>query len=173
MNKKQKVSNRLRAFHYYPQCKCKLANGNSIVLNGGSMAKIGDSKYSSEGSLLPFLMLLWHEYTPQKNNKEVIESSVILELTDEKNHALGQFEYNFCSIECIRNWFNSKLNKLEMKAKARGLTKLKTKNIQKIKNPKRKTKEHKNDPTIQAFIDIGSEMSKEDIGKLKEHYGIK
>ena len=129
---KQKLSNKQKAFSYCPQCKCKLANGNFIVLNGGSMANIGDGKYSSEGSLLPFLMLIWHEYSTPKNKQKVIESSVILELTDEKNHALGQFEYNFCSIECIRKWFNSKLKKLELKAKARGLTKLKNKKLKKI-----------------------------------------
>ena len=100
------------------------------------MAPIGDKKYSSDENLLPFLTLIWHEYSLQKNTQEVIESSILLELTDKGNHALGQFEYNFCSIQCIREWFNLKLKKLELGAKARGLTKLKTKKIKKTKNPK-------------------------------------
>jgi len=45
---KQKLSTKLKAFHYCPQCKCKLSDGNFIVLNGGSMVNIGDSKYSAD-----------------------------------------------------------------------------------------------------------------------------
>ncbi len=123
----KKLSDRLKAFNHCPECKCKLTNGNSIVLNGGSMAKIGNNKYKGDESLLPFLTLIWHEYSPQKKTKKIKESSVLLEVTDKSNHLLGQFEYNFCSIECIRNWFNGKLDELVLAAKDRGLTRLKTK----------------------------------------------
>ena len=162
---KQKLSNKQKAFSYCPHCKCKLSDGNFIVLNGGSMVKIGDSKYSSDNSLLPFLNLIWHEYLPQKNEHGAIESSVFLEVTDKKNHILGQFEYNFCSIECIREWFNSKLEELSLAAKDRGLTKLRTR--------KKKTEQAKSNSMIEAIYRMGSKMPKENIDKLKKSYGIK
>lgn len=79
----------------------------AIILNGGSLKKVGEDKFSSDDELDPFLTLWYHEDT----SKTYLVMGV--DLDKPRNHTLGQFEFYFCSFGCIKKWFFSYLKELK------------------------------------------------------------
>jgi hypothetical protein len=96
----------------YPHCQKPMSTfKESIILNGGFLEKVGEDSFSANSELLPFLTLGYHI------NNETAHFGLSNDLIQEENHTLGQFELNFCSIVCLRKWFEEKVMKLEQDIK--------------------------------------------------------
>jgi len=97
-------------------CDCcgKDITGNFININGGALLKsstIPDLS-SSSNQLQEFLSINFHE-----DSSQTYESAVIV-ANDE--NSFGQFEWYFCSKECVRQFFNDWLDKIPDIGEQRG-----------------------------------------------------
>lgn len=92
-----------------PVCRSSLAGepGSFAFLNGGALRKRKDGSASMAPDLSGFLSLGFHgAHGPDRN-----EPSAHVQIADDV--PLGQFEYYFCSVACLRGFFNQAVDELE------------------------------------------------------------
>jgi hypothetical protein len=102
---------------FYPtESICPICNadrtklGSSFfVLHGGALKKVNEEFFISTDDLVGFLSLSYH---PGEDSKV---SGATLDIVE--NSRLGQFDIYFCSIDCMRAFFNKSIDKLEAKLK--------------------------------------------------------
>ena len=75
-------------------------------LNGGALKKTGRDRFVPSEDLAGFLSLFYHSGESGENDQylDIVELS--------RN---GQFEFYFCSIECLQEFFNQIIEKIKTK----------------------------------------------------------
>lgn len=81
----------------------KKNNGKFVTLNGGTLKRDGNStSIMIQDDILAFLTLCDHGVTKSGHHLEICD-----------NEGFGQFEFYFCSIKCLRFFFNQLVDDFE------------------------------------------------------------
>ena len=99
-----------------PVCKGKLSGepGSFAFVNGGALRKIDEDTASMAPDLLGFLSLGFHGAHGEGENSP----SAFVPIAEEV--PMGQFEYYFCSIACLRGFFSGAVDELERRLAQNG-----------------------------------------------------
>lgn len=103
-------------FPYYPIDKiCPICgtdrttlDSEFYVLNGGALKKIDTETYTHDENAIGFLNFAYH---PAINSKRLGKTIDVIEYS--KN---GQFDIYFCSINCMRTFFDLIIREIETQA---------------------------------------------------------
>lgn len=98
---------------YYPVDKiCPICgtdrttlNSEFYVLNGGVLKKNGKDAYTMDKDLIGFLSLYFHPGENSSKNWHRVD------IVDGATN--GQFDIHFCSIQCLRIFFDNIISKIE------------------------------------------------------------
>ena len=85
-------------------------NSEFYVLNGGALEKINKNTSMSSGKMEGFLSVQYHSGDDSENcgfNFDIVDKS-----------EGGQFDIYFCSTNCMRQFFNELIDKIEKKTTA-------------------------------------------------------